>query len=206
LYRLNTSHARSAPQFPPPGPLVVGDRRDALYAELQPLVRRLLRQYGDCPELRLDLVGEIYHRFCLLFAAYDPGRGIPLKPYLVRSLTASVYSYARSEWARRRRAERGFGDRAETRDSWPDLAEWYCEKERRLALLESLPRAISALPERQRRVLVLRYYESRSFDEIGLALQVRSSTARSLLRHAIKNLRADLRSDPRTGLAPLRSV
>src|SRR5688572_23559694 len=111
-----SSHPRDARRCLPPGPLPPGARREALYAEFQPLVRRLLRQYGDCPELRLDLVGEIYHRFCLLVADFDPGRGIPLKAYLVRSLTASVYSYARSEWTRRRRAEAAFPDRAEPAD------------------------------------------------------------------------------------------
>src|SRR5947209_20458060 len=67
-------------------------QRDGLYAEFQPLVRRLIRQYGgDNAELREDLAGEIYYRFCQLLEVYDPERGVPLRPYLVRQLTASVY-------------------------------------------------------------------------------------------------------------------
>src|SRR5690242_6653150 len=77
--------------------------RDALYAEFQPLVRRLIRQYGEDVESRGDLQGEIYYRFCLLLDAYDPERGVPLRPYLVRQLTASVYTYARQGWRRQRR-------------------------------------------------------------------------------------------------------
>src|SRR5205809_5332972 len=38
--------------------------RESLYGDLQPLVRRLLRQYRQDPELRQDLEGEIYCRFC----------------------------------------------------------------------------------------------------------------------------------------------
>src|SRR5947207_2285808 len=37
--------------------------REALFADFQPLVRRLIRQYGDTYELRQDLEGEIYCRF-----------------------------------------------------------------------------------------------------------------------------------------------
>jgi len=78
--------------------------RDALYGEFQPLVRRLIRQYGgDDFELRQDLSGEVYFRFCSLLDAYDPTRGVPLRPYLVRQLTASVYTYARQQWRARKR-------------------------------------------------------------------------------------------------------
>src|ERR1051326_1263849 len=55
--------------------------REALYPEFTPLVRRLLRQYGQDAELRKDLEGEIYCRFCALLDAFDPERGVPLRPY-----------------------------------------------------------------------------------------------------------------------------
>src|SRR5436190_16531871 len=85
-------------------PSVMSEReRDALYEDFQPLVRRLISQYGSDPGVRDDLRGEIYFRFCELVTAYDPTRGIPIKPYLVRTLTASVYSYARSRWRLRQR-------------------------------------------------------------------------------------------------------
>jgi DNA-directed RNA polymerase specialized sigma24 family protein len=77
--------------------------RDRLYAEFLPLVRRLLRQYGTETGLREDLIGEIYFRFCALLDAYDPERGIPLRPYLVRQLSASIYTFARHQWRRQRR-------------------------------------------------------------------------------------------------------
>src|SRR5690242_20589698 len=72
--------------------------REAIYADFQPLVRRLIRQYGDTPEIREDLKGEIYCRFCDLLEAYDPSRGVNLYAYLVRMLSTSTYAYARSLW------------------------------------------------------------------------------------------------------------
>src|SRR5687768_16698674 len=95
--------------------------RESLFADFQPLVRRLVRQYGEDPELRQDLAGEIYCRFRTLLDSYDSSRGIPLRAYLVRTLTASVYTYTRSQWRRQHReisleGSAGIGETAHTVD------------------------------------------------------------------------------------------
>src|ERR1051325_8723244 len=69
------------------------NKREELFREMQPLVRRLIQRFGEDAEMRRDLEGEIYYRFCLLLDAFDPERGVPLRPYLIRQLTASVYTY-----------------------------------------------------------------------------------------------------------------
>lgn len=167
--------------------------REALYADFQPLVRRLIRQYGEDPEMRQDLAGEIYCRFCDLLAAYDPSRGVPLRPYLVRTLTASVYTFTRSQWRRRHR-EVSLDPTAsgqEAAASEDPSGAWDHELMTR-EVLRQLPNAIARLPKRQRQVVIWRYYESRSFDEIAEMLRIRPSTARSLLRHGINNLRRQI--------------
>ncbi len=164
---------------------------DALYNDFQPLVKRLLRQYGATRELQEDLNGEIYCRFRDLVLAYEPERRVPLRPYLVRQLPAAVYTYARQQWRRQRR-EVSLEARAEqepemlpSKDPTPD---W----DRRLALQciqHALPQAIGALPLRQRNAVIWRYYEERSYEEIATLLGVKVSTARSLLRHGLNRLR-----------------
>jgi RNA polymerase sigma factor (sigma-70 family) len=57
---------------------------------------------------------------------------------------------------------------------------------------ESLPAAIMKLPDRQKRVVVWRYYEDRSFEDIAKLLNIEASTARSLLRHGLNNLRKQM--------------
>ena len=172
-----------------PAAFVLPDR-DALYAEFQPLVRRLIRQYGEDPELRQDLAGEIYCRFSDLLSAFDPTRGIPLRAYLVRTLTASVYTYTRSHWRRQHREltlDTGAPD-TDIAHSVDPNEQW----DRNLMLqdmLRALPEAIGKLPARQRQVVIWRYYESRSFEEIAAVLRIRPATARSLLRHGLNNLR-----------------
>jgi len=164
--------------------------RDRLFEEFQPLIRRLIRQYGQTADARQDLAGEIFYRFHSLLESFDPSRGIPVRPYLVRQLCASVYTYARQGWRRKRREisldmSAGFRDAAHQAD--PSI-EW----DRKMDLehvLQGLPQAISMLSKRQRQVVIWRYYEQKSFEEIALILSIQVSTARSLLRHGLNNLR-----------------
>jgi RNA polymerase sigma factor (sigma-70 family) len=168
--------------------------RELLYADFQPLVRRMIRQYGgEDAERRKDLVGEIYCRFCTILDAYDPGRGVPLRPYLVRQLTASVYTYARQHWRSEKREVRLDSSEAGAASWEPGgmtdpTGEWD-DRMHQADVLRSLPQAISKLPKRQRQVVIWRYYEQKSFEEIAETLGVRLATARSILRHGLNNLR-----------------
>lgn len=201
--------ASACPEYPPPAPppptgadLTGADPvRDALFAEMQPLVTRLLHQYGESAEHKEDLRGEIFCRFCELLRAYDPARGIPLRPYLVRMLTLAVYTSTRSGWRRQEREVR-LESRLVTRQARQegDPSETWIEQIQTDAMLSQLPAAIAELPRNQRQVVVWRYYELRSFDEMAELLRVRPSTARSLLRHALRTLRQRLLEPERTGL------
>jgi len=166
--------------------------REKLFGEFQPLVRRLVRQYGDDPDTRQDLVGEIYCRFCDLLTAYDPGRGVPLRPYLARQLVASVYTYARRNWKNNMR-EISLEHDGETFDApGADPTPQWDQRMVTEEVLEGLPAAIARLPLRQRQVVIWRYYDSRSFEEIASVLKVRPATVRSLLRHGVNNLRRQM--------------
>jgi RNA polymerase sigma factor (sigma-70 family) len=171
------------------------DRADrfTLFAEFQPLVQRLIRQYGDEPELREDLVGEIYCRFCAVLDAYDPARGVPLRPYLVHQLANSVYIFVRQQWRRHRReVSLEIDTLLRTLSRSEDVSAQWADALALQIVQDGLPGAISRLSLRQRRVVVWRYYEQRSFEEIAERLGVRLATARSTLRHALKNMRRNL--------------
>lgn len=164
--------------------------RDALFADFSPLIQRLIRRYGSDPELREDLQGEIYFRFCALLDLYDPARGVPLRAYLVRQLAASVFTYARQHWRLGRRemeldtwsGDYQGGDLKDPTSDWDDalFLQQVCSR---------LPEAIAQLPVRQAQVLIWRYFEERSYESIAETLQVQPATVRSLMRHALNNLR-----------------
>ena len=164
--------------------------RDRLYADFAPLVRRLIRQYGQNADMREDLAGEIYCRFRTLIDVFDPTRGVPLRPYIVRQLTYATYTYARQQWQIRNREAAWETEwaRVEQRVAFDPTADWLAGMAHNHAL-SLLPAAMDNLPARQRNVIVWRYYEARSFEEIAGILAVRPTTARSLLRHGLNNLR-----------------
>ena len=164
--------------------------RDALFAEFGALVRKLVGQYGDDAELRQDLEGEIYRRFCTLVDVYQPERQVPLRPYLVRQLTASTYTFARRRWRERQR-EVHYDDlplwisadlRHDPTPDWDDALSLE-------ALRKQLPAALATLSARQQSVVIARYFDDLSFEQIAENLGVRPATARSLLRHALNHLR-----------------
>lgn len=177
----------------PAGPYSLAER-DELFASFDPLVRRLQRLYGSDPEMRQELIGEIFCRFCVLLDEFDPDKGIPVRAYLVRGLSLAIYAYVRSNWRRQRREVRfelpsGLelsGDPEPTDEQW--IQRLVLEQ-----VYEALPAEIERLPQRQRLVIVWRYYDGRSFEEIGELLGVQTSTARSLLRHGLNHLRKRLR-------------
>ena len=169
--------------------------RESLFAEFAPLVRRLMRQYGTDAEMRQDLAGEIYWRFCALVEAFDPQRGVPLRPYLVRQLTAGIYTYVRSQWTlQKREALLGAAECSAPEASYDPTASWLARLSQQ-QILQSLPHAIAQLPDRQRKVVCWRYYDELPFEEIAGILEIEPSTARSLLRHGLNNLRKQMHAD-----------
>ena len=163
--------------------------RDTLYLEFMPLVKRLVRQYGKTVDQRQDLEGEIYCQFCAHLNAYDPNRGVPFRPYIVRLLSASVFTYARKQW----KLEERETALDQTEGSHPAFmvdptANWMHNISQQ-QVFAALPLTLSQLPDQQRKVVIMRYYEQRSFEEIGEFLDVKPATARSLLRHGLTSLR-----------------
>lgn len=166
--------------------------RDLLYAQFQPLIGSLLRRFGRTPELRKDLVGEIYCQFCRIVNSYNPERGVPICAYIPRMLSHAVFNYVRDYWRKENRyVPMEDEERALPADNDPWTSDWedllFTDEFR-----DALPKAIARLPHRQRLVLVWRYYDEREFDQIAEQLAIKPATARSLLRHAINSLRVQL--------------
>jgi RNA polymerase sigma factor (sigma-70 family) len=136
----------------------------------------------------------------LILDAYDPSRGIPLRPYLVRQLTSSIYTYSRQRWRRQKREinldiSLSTGEPSASADPSRDWDNEMITKQ----VLRMLPESIAILPARQRKLIVWRYYDAMSFEEIAAILNIQVSTARSILRHGLNNLRKTI---GRSDLAP----
>lgn len=169
---------------------------ETIYHSLQPLVHRLIRQYGDTPDLREDLYGVIYCLFQAALSAYDPARGVSLQGYLIHRLSTSTYSYARSQWKARQRKQtrevsweeqEAAGQQIGLRDDDPIQQAEEAEEEQRI--LGALKETIETLTPRQRRAIVGRYFEGKSYERLAEEMNVKAATVRSLVRYAIHRLR-----------------
>ena len=85
-------------------------------------------------------------------------------------------------------AERGGGLAA----AWPSPSGEAMANEQ----AEAIRRAVERLPDDYRRVLVLRYQDERSFDEIGDLLGLTANAARKLLLRAVERVQRELEAPP----------
>ena len=120
----------------------------------------------------------------------------PLRPYLVCQLTSSVYTFVRQ---RRVRKQREVNLELDPDSLLPALAadpsEQWNDRLMFQEMCRHLPGVIQRLTLRQRQVVTWRYYEERSYEDIAAELNVQPATARSILRHSLRNMRRMLEED-----------
>jgi RNA polymerase sigma factor (sigma-70 family) len=181
---------RGATSGPTATSWLVGAReRAALFNDLTPLVRQLLAHYAGEPWLVQRLRAAIYDQFCTLVAGYDERREPSIRAYLVRTLPDAVHTHARQQ---ARLMEQAAGIADDSKDPGAPLRNPAGEYLRSLELraaLRALPGLIAHLPLRQRQVVIGRFYEGRSLEEMAAGLELSGEAVRSLLHEAIEGLR-----------------
>src|SRR5262249_31114722 len=136
----------------------------------------------------LDCVQETFVKAFEHAGRWDPGSEVA--PWLARiAVNHSIDRYRR----RKRRAQTGAplvrGDhdtRVTAEDPSPERKPLPRQTGERIA------RALGALPERQRAVVVLRHYEEMTLPEIALALGMSLGTVKSSLHRGLERLRTRL--------------
>jgi RNA polymerase sigma-70 factor (sigma-E family) len=144
----------------------------------RPLFRFAVVLCGD-PVLAQDLLqnvlGRSYERWELVSAANDANA------YVRRMLVNEFVGWRRL--LRRTRPVAEFRD--DDLPHTPDLADMHVDR-------AALAGELSALPAKQRAVLVLRYYAGMSFAEVASCMECRESTARAYAARALATLRVQM--------------
>ena len=158
------------------GPLV-----ERHYTRVYRIALSYLRDRDDA----LDAVQEVFVKLCDKAGSWQATTR--LEPWLCRlAVNHAIDRYRRRRY-RRNRSE-PFGD-----DAQPDRYATTDPSPERMAhgrqLGERISRALAALPERQRRIFVLRHQEELSLNEIAEALEMNLGTVKSSLHRAIARLR-----------------
>jgi RNA polymerase sigma-70 factor (ECF subfamily) len=169
---------------------LAGDRR--AFAELVerysgPVFNLAYRLTHDQPEAE-NITQETFLRVYQALPQSDWQR--PFKPWLF-TIAANLCR----DWARRRRtwSFSDLADETETgADKLADEAPLPTERVEEEELRQALQRAVDALPAAYRAVVVLRYTEGLSYEQIGVALNLPLNTVRTHLSRAKQRLRTAL--------------
>ena len=167
---------------------------ERLLAE-EPFIRALARKLVEDPD---DVVQEAY-----LSALQRPGTAWASPRHWLARVVGNA---ARDRWrTKRNREQREFDRHADARQ-FPAPDDWASWDERRSSIL----RAINNLPEEQREVVLLRYYDNLPPRHIARDLGIPVSTVWNRLRSGLAKLRRELEAehgeDLRAVLLPLAGL
>jgi RNA polymerase sigma-70 factor (ECF subfamily) len=141
---------------------------EALYYRYRDWVAHMAFRFTGDRDLALDVLQETF----LYFSKKFPGFRLTAK------LTTFLYPAVRNYSIAARRKNERFVPEVPERASEPDDNPH-----------EPMSEIISNLPEEQREVLLLRFVDGMSMEEIAAALRIPAGTVKSRLHYAIKTLR-----------------
>lgn len=134
-----------------------------------------------------DVVAEAMAK---VYLQWRKGRVEDVGPYLRRAVANQANSRLRRRYLERREASRRTGDDRGIRRVDDDAAE-----------RDAVWQAIQQLPDRQRQVVVLRYYEDLSEADTAEVLGISAGTVKSSLSRGLRRLE-ELLADPADTRAP----
>jgi len=141
---------------------------------------------GRSREEAEDLTAQTFERALRAIDRYEE-RGAPFSAWLLRIAAHVVADRARRAEPLDAAAPLADDDGAAA-DAGPDWAEEW-------ALATWLRGRLAALPEDQRRVVQLRYYEDRSFGDVAARMDRSENAVKQLLRRALAALRAGVHEE-----------
>lgn len=128
-----------------------------------------------------DVTAEVFHHALANLGGYE-WRGAPFAAWLFRIAANAIAD----RW---RKSARKQGSPVEFD---PPSQDEFAEAERRAKLFQ----LVEKLPEEQRRVIVMRFVEGRTAEEIGKEIKKSAGAVRQLQFRALENLRARMSKKP----------
>lgn len=161
---------------------------EEFYTENQPRVLRYVRGKLDSPEDAEDLVSAVFTYCFEHYGEYDPEKSA-ITTWLYLIVNSRVKNYYRDHGSSRYADYETVSQVME--DQNIDLDQGvYLEQ-----LRSRLMRAIDRLPERQRQIVLLSYFQNASSEEIAKKLGTTPGNVRVLLSRALKKLSAEYEND-----------
>ena len=150
-----------------------------LYAQLHEPLYCFLYRYTKDEQLSVDIVHDSFEVLQTKKYQYDQQRG------KVKSFFFQI-------------AYRLMVNKLNRRKRWETLLPFLVPIQKKTLQAEDtlvIQQAITNLPDKQRAVILLAYYEDLQQEEIAIILDIPVGTVKSRLYHAIKGLKAELKED-----------
>jgi RNA polymerase sigma-70 factor (ECF subfamily) len=160
---------------------------EALYDRYNRLVHSLALRVVGSTMAAEDVTIEVFWQAWTQARQYDPSRGKAYTWIMMITRTRAI--------DQRRRLQRQEPSTDDLEDYQPTSAEYGVEPDEELFLIEQRRRVLAALdslPEAQRQVIELAYYEGMSHSEIAARLNEPLGTVKGRIRMAMAHLREQL--------------
>lgn len=157
----------------------VAEKQEAIYLEYYPKIRRYIAAKLQDPQTAEDLVSEVFLKVCQRLESFDESRA---------SLSTWIYTIAKNTVIDHYRTSRHHSELPEALASGEDLEESLC----RADTLQALAAALEALDERQRDIIILRYYRGMTLREIAQRMGLSYSYMKALHNSALASLKRKL--------------
>ncbi len=160
------------------------DAFECLVRKYQRIIYALCRRLARSHQAADDLSQETFVKAYVGLSRFDDRR--PFYPWLRKIVVNSWLNDLKSRKRESSLEDWTNGTRIRGFSSEPDQPE---ERAERTEFEERFSRALESLPEDQKSVFVLRYYESMSYREISEALELPNGTVMSRLNRARRRLK-----------------
>lgn len=164
---------------------------EVLYSKYFEQIFRYVYQRMDDIDTANDVTSQVFYKAITKLHKYEY-RGVPFSSWLYRIAMSEVYQWFKDNKAKRtvNMDSQGIFNLMKDDENSPD----YFEDEETSVMKELLIKAIAQLPENELQIIELRYFEKRSYKEIGEILDITENNAKVKAYRVVSKLRKMLPS------------
>ena len=161
---------------------ITDEQKEAIYREYHGKVLGYIRAKLTSPEDAEDIAADVFLKVYEKLNTFDESKA---------SLSTWIFTITRNTLTDRFRTQRKFGEIPETLTNGISVEDEICSAE----LLDTLAAALEVLPERERDIIILRFYSGKTLRDIAAQMDISYAYVKVLQNKAMNRLKAILGED-----------